>query len=75
MVREAWGMSQMTVAWESDEAQWNAYNRAKYSEFLEIVARIAMLLFEGSEMESNPLQDKLEHVLESLFEGKEGEGF
>lgn len=71
MLREAFIMSQMTVCWESDETAFASYLKAKFVEFLEIVARLSVLLFEGSEMENDSLQYKLEHVLEQLFEDKQ----
>jgi len=55
---------------ESDEIAFASYSKAKFCEFLEIVSRLAVLLFEGSEMEDNSLKIKLEHVMDQLFEGK-----
>jgi len=63
MVREAYGMSQMTVVNETNVKEFENYSKTKYVEFLEVLARIAMLMFEGSEMEDNTLKWKLEHVL------------
>ena len=38
-----------------------------YVEFLEFLARIAELYFEGSEMEELDLHEKLEHLLDELL--------
>ena len=67
MVREAFGMSQMTVVQESDEKAFATYSHSKFAENLEVLARISVFLFEGSEMESEDLKLKLEHLLNELF--------
>ena len=40
---------------------------AKFVEFLEIVCRGADLKFQGSELESVPLAEKIKHFLDELF--------
>ena len=67
MVREAFGMSQQTVISESDERQFATYSKSKHVESLEVLARVADLLFRGSEMEDEPLKYKLEHLLAELL--------
>lgn len=60
-------MSQMTVVNETNPKELENYQKTKYVEFLEVLARTADLMFEGSEMEEEPLKWKLEHVLQELF--------
>ena len=45
MIREAYGMSQQTVILETDRSSYEAYDKCKYVEFLEVIARIAVILF------------------------------
>ena len=50
MVLNAYSMSQMTVINESDPNSARSYGKTSWAEFLEVIARTAHLLFDGSEM-------------------------
>ena len=49
-IAAAYAMSKHTVVNEIDARQVSTYNRITYIEFLEFIARVAELFFEGSEM-------------------------
>ena len=52
---------------ESDPTAYKSYSKTRYVDFLEIISRVATIMFDGSEMEEEPLQWKLEHVIQELF--------
>ena len=68
MVREAFAMSKQTVINETDRESFATYAKARYVEFLELIGRMANILFRGTELEGKSLQWKLEHVLQELFQ-------
>ena len=55
MIREAFSMSKQTVVNETDPQQFADYNKARYVEFLELVGRVATILFRGTELENRTL--------------------
>ena len=59
MVLNAYSMSQMTVINESDPSSARTYSKTLWPEFLEVIARTAHLLFEGSELAEMELKDKI----------------
>ena len=67
MINEAFGMSQNSVINEFDAKSLLEYNKLSYMEFLEFLARVAELYFEGSEMEELELHVKLEYLLDELL--------
>lgn len=60
-------MSKMTVVDESAQEAGHVYGKLVYVEFLEFLARVAELYFEGSEMEELDLHIKLEYLLDEIF--------
>lgn len=44
-----------------------SYSSSQFFEFLEIIARVSTSLFKDTEMESEPLKWKLEHVLKKIL--------
>ena len=67
IVREAYALCKMTVVNELDQSGELQYKRLQYVEFLEFLARIADLFFEGSEMEGLELHEKIEHILDEIL--------
>jgi len=67
MINEAFGMSQPSYVNEFDKGSLGEYNKLSYVEYLEFLARIAELYFEGSEMEELELSVKLEYLLDELL--------
>lgn len=59
------GMSKMTIANENEDS--DKYNILRFVEFLELIGRTADFKFNGSELESLALAQKLEHLLDSIF--------
>jgi len=64
---EAFSASKQTVVKESDEKAFDTYNQLAYVEFLELMARIAIIFFRDSEMHAASLKWKLLYVLEKVF--------
>ena len=60
-------MSKTIVQNEFDKDSLAEYNKLSYIEFLEFLARIAELYFEGSEMEGLELNIKLEYLLDEIL--------
>ena len=60
-------MSKMGVAEELNRDATRKYTNMIYVEFLEFLARIAELYFEGSEMEDLELNIKLEYLLDEML--------
>ena len=60
-------MSKTTVTDEFHKDSLQNYHSMSYTEFLEFLARIAELYFEGSEMEEIDLHLKLEYLLDELL--------
>ena len=60
-------MSKMGVAEELNRDATRKYTNMSYVEFLEFLARIAELYFEGSEMEELELNVKLEYLLDEIL--------
>ena len=50
----------MTIINETEERSWAKYQAIGYVEFLEVIARAADTMFEGTEMEEKSLAWKLE---------------
>ena len=66
-ISKAFGMSHMTVVQETNPSCLKYYKFIYYVEFLEMIARIAIILFEGSEMEEKELVWKVEYILSELL--------
>ena len=60
-------MSEPNVPSEFERDSLQEYNKLSYVEFLEFLARIAELYFEGSEMEELELNIKLEYLLDEML--------
>ena len=60
-------MSKKIVQNEFEKDSLSEYNKLSYIEFLEFLARIAELYFEGSEMEELDLNIKLEYLLDEIL--------
>ena len=60
-----YGMSKMTVPNEIENGE--SYEFILFPEFLEFIGRTADFKFEGSELESLSLSEKIEHLLDELF--------
>ena len=58
-------MSKMTLANENEESK--SYFRLQFVEFLEMIGRIAHLKYQGSELEIQPLSEKIEYILDDLI--------
>ena len=67
IVREAYALCKMTVVNELELSGELQYKKLQYVEFLEFLARIADLFFEGSEMEGLELHEKIEHILDEIL--------
>ena len=61
-------MCKMSVVDETSREALKLYAKISFVEFLEFLARIAELNFKGSEMEDLELYEKLEYLLDDLFE-------
>ena len=66
-IRAAYAFSKQIVTNEQEEKNILQYERMNYNEFLEFIARIADIWFEGTEMEELPLYRKVEYFLERLL--------
>lgn len=66
-IRQCFGESKMTVINEQDKDAAHKYNKLVYVEFLEFIARLAMTLFDGTELEEKELHEKIELVLDEIF--------
>ena len=60
------GMSKMTVARENTKAKY--YEQVELVELLEMIGRVADLRYMGTEMAEQPLANKIEFLLDDLFE-------
>ena len=60
-------MSKVQLEDEFNKESMTHYMKLSYVEFLEFLARIAELYFEGSEMEELELEHKLEYLLDELL--------
>ena len=56
-------MSKQTVISEKDDKQFRSYDKLNFVEFLEFVGRVTDMIFQGSELENIPLEEKLEYSL------------
>ena len=59
-------MSKQTISKEIQDGGEN-YDYLIFVEFLEFIGRLADFKFEGSELESLGLGEKIEHLLDELF--------
>jgi len=66
-VKAAFAMSKQTVIKDSDEKGQLILSRMVHCEFYEFIGRIAMMLFDKSEMHEISLRDKICNVLDDLF--------
>ena len=57
----------MSVINEQEKDAEAKYLKLVYVEFLEFIARISAKMFEGSELEQKPLEEKIELVLDEIF--------
>jgi len=67
VINEAYSMSKSTVVSEFERNSLQEYSKLNYVEFLEFLARIAELYFEGSEMEELELHSKIEYLLDEIL--------
>ena len=67
MVRFAWGMSKMTVQEEMRQTETRGYKQLEFVEFLELICRLAILKFKGSDLESMELPEKVDYFLEDVL--------
>ena len=58
----------MTIINEQEKESANKYKKLVYVEFLEFIARLALKLFKGSEMEELTLNQKVETILDYMFD-------
>jgi hypothetical protein len=58
----------MTIINEQEKDSTNKYKKLVYVEFLEFIARIALKLFKDSELEELQLNEKIETVLDYMFD-------
>lgn len=58
----------MTIINEQEKESVNKYKKLVYVEFLELIARLALKLFKGSEMEESTLNQKIETILDYMFD-------
>lgn len=63
----AYGMSKMSVAEEMRPTDYKGYLHMEFVEFLEMVCRVALLKFKGSDLDGKELPEKVEYVLEELL--------
>ena len=66
-IHEAFSLSKRDVVTEFERESLTSYHKMTYVEFLEFLARIAELYFEGSEMEELELHQKLEFLLDEIL--------
>ena len=66
-IHEAFALSKKQIVNEFDSDSLMQYHKLSYVEFLEFLARIAVLYFEGSEMEELELHEKLEYLLDEIL--------
>ena len=66
-IKAAFVMSKMSIVEESNLDSIKAYDKMQFVEFLEFLARVAELYFEGSEMEELELYVKLEYLLDEIL--------
>ena len=61
------GMAKETLVEQNGEGAEQKQRHVKFVEFLEVIGRAADLRFQGSELESEPLNTKIEFLLDDLF--------
>ena len=66
-LRSAFVVCKMIIIEETAQDAEMQYKKLLYVEFLEFLARIAVLYFEGSEMEELELHEKLEYLLDEIL--------
>ena len=64
---EAFGCSKQTIVKETDSKSFENYNQLNYTEFQEMLSRLAMIFFRDSEMHEESLQWKLEYILQQIL--------
>lgn len=67
LAMECVAYSKATVAKETEKLQ--EYDRFRFAEFLEAIVRAAFWKFHGSDMETIPLEKKVQHTLDDLLSG------
>ena len=65
VVKYCYGMSKMTIV--NEDYQRDRYYLLDFVEFLELIGRVALVKYEGSDMEREPLVRKIEFIVDSLF--------
>jgi hypothetical protein len=60
--------SKMTIVNEQEKDALSKYRKLVYVEFLEFIARFSMKYFEQSEMVELELCEKIEYVLDAMFD-------
>ena len=60
--------SKMTIVNEQEKDALAKYRKLVYVEFLEFIARFSMRIFEQSEMAELQLNEKIEYVLDAMFD-------
>ena len=63
-IQRAYATAKTIVLNEQDQNSISAYDKIRYGEFLEFIARISETWFEGTEMEDIPTYRKIEYFLE-----------
>ena len=66
-IRQAHALSKMTVINEIDKNSELQYLKLEYVEFLEFIARLGDIHFQGSELENLDLHEKIEHILDEIL--------
>lgn len=63
----AYSMSKSTVVMDGDSIQRRSYNQMNFGEFVEIVCRLCIQIFEQTETVQWQLAEKLRFTLEDVF--------
>ena len=67
-VQACYAESKMTIINEQEKDATAKYRKILYVEFLEFIARFSIKIFEQSEMAELEINEKIEYVLDAMFE-------
>ena len=67
-IQACYAESKMTIINEQDKDATAKYRKLQYVEFLEFIARFSIKIFEQSEMAELEIWEKIEYVLDAMFE-------
>lgn len=68
MAKQAFGMSKMTVADEFRAPEVRgSYHQIEFVEFLEVICRVAVLKFKGSDLANQSISMKILYVLDEIL--------